>query len=83
MENKLAQLDEKLAEKELLIADYYARTGSTAAADLYYQRITDDWPASTAAQTASQKLPEIKKELQRQAQPQTGKKKFNWKGLFL
>lgn len=83
LENKLAQLDEKLAEKELLIADYYARTGSTAAADLYYQRITDDWPASTAAQTASQKLPEIKKELQRQAQPQTGKKKFNWKGLFL
>jgi outer membrane protein assembly factor BamD (BamD/ComL family) len=80
---KIVELNEKLSQKELLIANYYARTGSTAAADLYYQRIINDWPATAAVATAEQKLPEIKKELERQAQPSSKKKKINWKGLLL
>jgi outer membrane protein assembly factor BamD (BamD/ComL family) len=79
---KVAELDEKLVQKELLIADYYARTNSTAAADFYYEQIIADWPGCEATQTARERLPEIKKELERQALP-AGKKKFNWKGLFL
>ena len=81
---KLSQLDERLVQKELLIADYYARTGSTAAADFYYQQIIADWPVCAATETARGKLPEIKKELERQAQLQLSKKKkINWKGLLL
>jgi outer membrane protein assembly factor BamD (BamD/ComL family) len=81
---KTKDIDERLAQKQLLIADYYARTGSYTAADMYYQHITESWPTSTAATASEQKLPNIKKELEKQAQPQTTKKKkINWKGLLL
>lgn len=83
LDEKIVQIDEKLGEKELLIADYYARTGSVASADIYYQQIIEDWPATSAAGTSKEKLPEIKKELERLAQPASKKKKMNWKGLFL
>jgi outer membrane protein assembly factor BamD (BamD/ComL family) len=80
----LNQIDEKLSQKELAVADYYARTDSIVAANLYYQRIVDDWPGSSARKTAEQKLPEIKKKLDEKAQQQsTKKKKLNLKGLFL
>lgn len=78
---KVNKLESDLAEKELLIADYYARTKSYTAADLYYQRIIDDWPTSSSAKTAEQKLPGIKKLIAESQIPK--KKKFNWKGLFL
>jgi outer membrane protein assembly factor BamD (BamD/ComL family) len=84
LEGKLPELDEKLSEKELLIANYYAKTGSYTAADIYYQRIINDWPACAATKTAEEKQPGIKKELEKQAQQQTTKKKkINWKGLLL
>jgi outer membrane protein assembly factor BamD (BamD/ComL family) len=83
LSEKIIKLDEKLGEKELLIADYYARTGSTNAADIYYQQIIDDWPATSAAKTSVEKQPGIKKELERLAQPSSKKRKMNWKGLFL
>jgi len=83
LSEKIVQLDEKLGEKELLIADYYARTGSINAADIYYQQIIDDWPATSAAKTSVEKQPGIKKELERLAQPSSKKRKMNWKGLFL
>jgi outer membrane protein assembly factor BamD (BamD/ComL family) len=80
----LNRIDEKLAQKELAVGDYYARTSSIVAANLYYQRIVNDWPNSSAGKTAGQKLPEIKKELDKKAQQQSSKKKkINWKGLFL
>ena len=81
---KLKDVDERLSQKQLLIADYYARTGSYTAANIYYQQILDGWPTSTAAKASEQKLPDIKKELEKQAQTQTTKKKrINWKGLLL
>jgi outer membrane protein assembly factor BamD (BamD/ComL family) len=73
-------IDEKLAEKELTVADYYARTASYAAAELCYQKIIDDWPNSGAAKSAQQKITVVRKE---QEKAQSEKKKFNWKGLFL
>ena len=80
----LDQIDDKLAEKELAVANYYARTNSIVAANLYYQRIANDWPNSDRAKTAEQKLTVLKKEQDRIAQQQLSKKKkINWKGLFL
>jgi outer membrane protein assembly factor BamD (BamD/ComL family) len=79
----LNQIEQQLAEKELAIADYYARTGSLTAASIYYQRIIDDWPASGAAKSAEQKIAGVKKEMEIAQQQSLKKKKFNWKGLFL
>ncbi|MGB8225291.1 MAG: tetratricopeptide repeat protein [Sedimentisphaerales bacterium] len=81
---KLGVIDEKLAEKEMTVADYYARTGSYNAANLYYQRITEVWPSSVAAKSAEQKIPVMKKEQEKLlAQSMLKKKKFNWRALFL
>jgi len=77
----LATLEREMSEKELLIAEYYKRTASYQAADLYYQQVISRWPASAAAKAAEQKLPEVKKLLAESQLPK--KKKFNWKGLFL
>jgi len=80
---KLGVIDEQLAEKELTVADYYARTSSYNAADIYYQRTMEAWPSSVAAKSAEQKLPAMKKEQAKFEQSLLKKKKFNWKGLFL
>lgn len=80
----LNRLDEKLAEKELLCADYYARTGSSAAANLYYQRIIDEWPGTLGAKSAEQKMAALKKQQEKEAQQNLSKKKkLSLKGLFL
>jgi outer membrane protein assembly factor BamD (BamD/ComL family) len=76
----LNRLNEELAQKELEIGDYYARTESYTAANLCYQRIIDDWPDSSAAKSAEQKMAAVKKELEK---AQSQKKKFDWKGLLL
>ena len=78
---KIGELDVKLAEKELLIANFYARTGSYTAANLYYQKIIDTWPTDNAAKIAEQKIPEMQKQIAQAQLPK--KKKVNWKGLFL
>lgn len=81
---KLGKIDEELAQKEMTIADYYARTGSFTAANLYYQRIMEEWPGSSAAKSAEQKVAVIKKEQDKIAQQSLSKKKkLSLKGLFL
>jgi outer membrane protein assembly factor BamD (BamD/ComL family) len=52
----LSRIGEQLAEKNLRIAKYYSRTGSTGPANMYYQMVVDNWPQSKAAQTAKGKL---------------------------
>ncbi|MDD5134970.1 MAG: outer membrane protein assembly factor BamD, partial [Phycisphaerae bacterium] len=79
---KIEQMDEKLAEKELTVADYYARTDSYQAANIYYQTILDNFPQSRAAEGVEEKMKEVKLKMEKMAQA-SGKKKFNWKGLFL
>ncbi|HBG25915.1 MAG: hypothetical protein A2Y10_00700 [Planctomycetes bacterium GWF2_41_51] len=79
--DKVEQIESQLAEKELTIADYYARTASYTSADLYYQRVIDQWPDTVSAKKAEEKLPGIKKLIADSQTPK--KKKFNWKGLFL
>jgi outer membrane protein assembly factor BamD (BamD/ComL family) len=48
----LADIEEQMAYKQYIIGEYYKRTGSKLAANLYYQHVTEDWPDSTAAQFA-------------------------------
>jgi outer membrane protein assembly factor BamD (BamD/ComL family) len=52
----LLRISEQLAEKQLGIAKYYDRTGSTGPANMYYQEVIDNWPQSSAAQTARERL---------------------------
>jgi outer membrane protein assembly factor BamD (BamD/ComL family) len=80
---KLAALDDKLAEKEIAVADYYTRTGSDTSAELYYQRIITDWPGSKRAAQSEVKLAALHEVMAKKAMAKLGKKKFNWKGLFL
>jgi outer membrane protein assembly factor BamD (BamD/ComL family) len=78
--NKIIRIDQKLAEKDLSVADYYARTESYNAANIYYQKIMETWPDSSAAKTAGQKMVAVEK---KQSQLAQKKKKFDWKGLLL
>jgi outer membrane protein assembly factor BamD (BamD/ComL family) len=50
VEQILEDIEEQIAYKQYTIGEYYDRTGSRLAANLYYQHVTDDWPDSTAAQ---------------------------------
>jgi outer membrane protein assembly factor BamD (BamD/ComL family) len=52
----LAKIAEQLAEKNLLIAQYYERTGGTEPANMYYQLVVDSWPNTKAGQIAKQKI---------------------------
>jgi len=50
----IKQIDEQLAEKELVIAQYYGRTGRVQAANLYYDMVLQDYPQTEAAEAARQ-----------------------------
>ncbi|MBN2269285.1 MAG: tetratricopeptide repeat protein [Sedimentisphaerales bacterium] len=50
----IEQIDEQLAEKHLVIAKYYHRTGHIQAANLYYDMVLRDYPQTDAAQAARQ-----------------------------
>jgi len=50
----IKQIDEQLAEKQLVIAQYYDRTGRIQAANLYYDMVLQDYPQTEAAQAARQ-----------------------------
>ncbi len=50
----IKQIDEQLAEKELVIAQYYDRTGRLQAANLYYDMVLQDYPQTEAAEAARQ-----------------------------
>jgi len=56
VDEKIKMIDEQLAFKQFEIGQYYNRTGNSAAANLYYQKVIDDWPKSTAAKMAKEKI---------------------------
>ncbi|MCE5339584.1 MAG: outer membrane protein assembly factor BamD [Planctomycetaceae bacterium] len=78
---KVSKLNIDLAEKELTVAKYYERTLSYGAADIYYQKIAEQWPGSNAAKIAESKVPVMEKLTVESKMPK--KKKLNWKGLLL
>jgi outer membrane protein assembly factor BamD (BamD/ComL family) len=52
----LKQIDEQLAYKEFSAGEYYQKTGDKQSANLYYQMVVNNWPESTAAKMAKEKM---------------------------
>lgn len=53
---KVEDITEKIAYKHYNIAEYYHRTGSEQAANLYYQMVVDKWSGTRAAKLAQSRL---------------------------
>jgi outer membrane protein assembly factor BamD (BamD/ComL family) len=53
---KIAQINEQLAYKQFNTGCYYQRTGSVEAANLYYNMVMANWPESTAAKMAKDRI---------------------------
>jgi tetratricopeptide (TPR) repeat protein len=51
---KLQQIDEQMAHKQLTIGQYYQRVGKTQAANLYFEMVVQNWPRTEAAKMAKQ-----------------------------
>ncbi len=49
---KIKQIDEEMAYKQYTIGEYYARTGKTEAANLYFDMVVKNWPDTDAARLA-------------------------------
>jgi outer membrane protein assembly factor BamD (BamD/ComL family) len=56
IDQKLQQINEHLALKDLTTGKYYQKTGNQQAANLYYQMVIRNWPATQAAKKANQML---------------------------
>jgi outer membrane protein assembly factor BamD (BamD/ComL family) len=56
IDGRLKQIDEQLAYKQFSIGRYYQKTANMQSANLYYQMVIDNWPASIAAEKANQML---------------------------
>ncbi len=56
IDERLKQIDEEIALKYVHTAQYYRRTGSRQAANLYCQMVINDWPGTKAARTAAEML---------------------------
>ncbi len=81
LKDKVSRIEQDLAMKELEIAKYYERTENYKAADMYCEKITEEFADTPAAQNAQAKLPTVKKQFVESQIPK--KRKFNWKELFL
>jgi len=66
IEGIVRTIDEKIAGKQAKTGQYYERTGSKEAANLYYQMVVERWPQTQAAKTSQEginrKEPEKKEE---------------------
>jgi outer membrane protein assembly factor BamD (BamD/ComL family) len=58
----LKDIEEQSAYKEFNTAEYYRQTDNRQSANLYYQRVLDNWPGSTAAGMAKGAMKEEKEE---------------------
>lgn len=55
---KIAEIDEQMAYKQLTAGQYYRRVGKTQAANFYFNTVVKNWPDTPAAETARQALKE-------------------------
>jgi tetratricopeptide (TPR) repeat protein len=55
IDKRLEQIEEQLAYKQFTVGEYYEKVDDSLSANLYYQMVSDDWPASTAAKMVEQK----------------------------
>jgi outer membrane protein assembly factor BamD (BamD/ComL family) len=56
LDEKIKQINEQIAEKQLTIGQYYQRTGKKQAANLYFDMVVQDWPETNAAKKAKELL---------------------------
>jgi outer membrane protein assembly factor BamD (BamD/ComL family) len=56
LDEKIKQINEQIAEKQLTIGQYYQRTGKKQAANLYFDMVVQDWPDTEAAKKAKELL---------------------------
>jgi len=56
IEQKIQEVDEKLASKQFKIGQYYQGTGNNLSANLYFQMVVDRWPQTVTAKIAEQML---------------------------
>jgi outer membrane protein assembly factor BamD (BamD/ComL family) len=54
----LKEIEEQSAYKEFNTGEYYRRSGNKQSANLYYQRVVNNWPQSTAAEMAKAAMKE-------------------------
>ena len=58
VDNRLGQIEQELAYKELKTGDYYRKTKNYKSANLYYRMVIENWPSSPAAELAQRRLAE-------------------------
>lgn len=56
IDGRLKQIDEQLAYKQFGVGEYYHKAGNKQAGNLYYQMVVDNWPESTAAKMAKERM---------------------------
>lgn len=56
IDGRLKQIDEQLAYKQFGIGEYYHKAKNKQAGNLYYQMVLDNWPESTAAKMARERM---------------------------
>lgn len=56
IDKKIAQINEQLAYKQFNVGSYYERTDSIEAAYFYYRMVVDNWPGTTAAKMAKERV---------------------------
>ena len=58
VDGTIDEINEQLAYKEFVTAQYYQQTGSRQSANLYYDMVTTNWPETKGAQKAKEILTE-------------------------
>lgn len=79
----VSMIDQQLAYKKFKIGEYYDRTGSQEAADIYYNSVIDNWPFTDAAQMAKEKLAQSGLPEDPQKRKDLGEKLFDTGNKFL
>ena len=80
----ITMIDQQLAYKQLKVGEYYDRTDSPAAANIYYRSVIENWPDSEAAKMATERM--VRNELsknQTQKPKDLGEKLFDSGNKFL
>ena len=56
IDEKLRTIEEQLAYKQYSVGEYYDRTGSRQAAQLYYEEVLVKWPGTAAAEMSQARM---------------------------
>ena len=87
----ISMIDEQAAFKQFQIAEYYHRTDSPQAANIYYNSVIENWPNSNAAKMAEEKISQINSPEGQEPAPRNLKRKLfdtgndlldNWFNVF-